>query len=122
MARSVEEIDDLVAELMRRRPDIPATLDARARARLAQVADDPQGQGWMEAAGLLATDSCGYPVEGGYYDTRSEIGARPEAAADPDLVDTVMARLIRDWADDYVLTGRARLDRPAGDYLEPGAS
>ena len=28
-----------------------------------------------------------------------------------------MARLVQEWADDYVLTGRARLDRPWHSYV-----
>ncbi len=121
MAHSTEELDEFVAALMHRRSDAPLVLDHRARQRLAEVVDDPEGHGWMESAGLMATDSCGYPVEGGFYDRRDQLGSLPEAAADPGFVDAVMARIIRDWADDYVLTGQARLDRPWHDYLEAEA-
>ena len=65
----------------------------------------------MDPAGLLDGDSCGYPVTGGYYDVKSDLGSLPRRER-PAVRDRVMARLVQEWADDYVLTGRARLDRP----------
>jgi hypothetical protein len=103
-----DSLADALAALLQRHPEVPGTLDDRARARLAEVLADPDGQGWMENAGLLDGDSCGYPVTGGYYDVKSDLAA---ATADPAAQDRVLADLRRDWADDYVLTGRARLDR-----------
>lgn len=117
MSASDSSMDQHVAGLVARRPEAGAGLDARAMARLAEVVADPGGAGWMEVAGLLATDSCGYPVAGGPADVRGDIRALPEAAEDPELVDRVMGRLVQEWADDYVLTGRARLDRPWRDHL-----
>lgn len=91
-----------------------APLDERARARLAEVLADPAGTTWMESAGLLDGDSCGYPVTGGYYDTKDELAV---ATADPQVQEQALAGLVQAWADDYVLTGRARLDRPCREYL-----
>ncbi len=70
----------------------------------------------MEAAGLLDSDSCGYPVAGGLADVRSDLAALHDAL-DPGIRGRVMERLQREWADDYVLTGRARLDRPWMTYV-----
>ena len=109
-------VDAAAAALAARHPEVGA-LDARARARLATVLADPTGEAWMDAAGLLDGDSCGYPVTGGLYDVKSDLGALPAVAADPGLRDQVMARLIQEWSDDYVLTGHARLDRPWQSYV-----
>lgn len=87
-------------------------LDPLARQRLAQVAADPTGEAWLGAAGLLATDSCGYPVEGGYYDVKSELAAAPAGTAE-----RALQRALRLWAEDYVTTGSARLDRPWREFL-----
>jgi hypothetical protein len=103
---SDDPLAQAMADLAARHSEAIA-LDDAARARLAEVLADPQGQGWMERAGLLDGDSCGYPVSGGYYDVKSDV-----AAADPAAADRVMAGLRQAWAEDYVLTGRARLDRP----------
>jgi hypothetical protein len=116
MTVTPETMDSAVDALRARRPGSPA-LDDRARARLAEVLADPSGESWMEPAGLLDGDSCGYPVEGGFYDVKGDLGAAP-ATADPAVRDSVLARLRQDWADDYVLTGRARLDRAWQGYLE----
>jgi len=116
MAVTSETLDSAADALQVRRPGSPP-LDDRARARLAEVLADPSGESWMEPAGLLDGDSCGYPVEGGYYDVKSDLGAAP-ATADPAVRDRVLAHLRQDWADDYVLTGRARLDRPWQGYVE----
>jgi hypothetical protein len=119
MTVSAEILEAAVDALRARRPDMPA-LDQRARSRLAEVLDDPSGQSWMEPAGLLDGDSCGYPVEGGYYDVRSDLGANP-ATADPEVREAVLAQLVQEWADDYVLTGRARLDRSWLTHLDAGS-
>lgn len=116
MSVTPEVLESASDALLARRPGAPA-LDDRARARLAEVLADPSGESWMEPAGLLDGDSCGYPVEGGYYDVKSDLGAGP-ATADPAVRDAVLARLRQDWADDYVLTGRARLDRSWQGYVE----
>ena len=89
-------------------------LDERALARLAEVVADPNGTSWMEGAGLLDGDSCGYPMAGGYYDSKDEIAA---GSRDPAVQERVLASLVAAWADDFVLTGRARLDRSWRDYL-----
>jgi hypothetical protein len=112
-----ETVDRAAAELLARHPDLTGGLDDRALSRLAEVLADPAGQSWMDPAGLLDGDSCGYPVTGGFYDVKSDLGTLP-AASDPDVREAVMARLVREWADDYVLTGRARLDRPWQSYVE----
>ena len=114
-----ESLEAAIAALLARRPEVPG-LDERARARLAQVVADPAGESWMDDAGLLEGDSCGYPVTGGYYDVKSDLAALP-AANDPAVRDRVLARLTQEWADDYVLTGRARLDHPWTDYVEQAA-
>ncbi len=115
-------VDAAAAALAVRHPEVGAELDDRARARLATVLADPAGGSWMDAAGLLDGDSCGYPVTGGLYDVKSDLAALPAAAADPGLRDQVMARLIQEWSDDYVLTGRARLDRPWQSYVAEEAA
>ncbi|MGV1004644.1 MAG: hypothetical protein ACOYEV_07725 [Candidatus Nanopelagicales bacterium] len=83
-------------------------LDERARTRLAQVAADPAGESWMASAGLLATDSCGYPVAGGYYDIKNDLAVSKK---DPAEVAEILEALRTAWAADFVTTGRARLDR-----------
>lgn len=108
------------AELLARHPEVVGGLDDRSRARLAQVVADPVGESWMAAAGLTDVDSCGYPVTGGLYDVRSDLAALP-SAADQGVRDSVMQRLTHEWADDYVLTGRARLDRPWPSYVDQPA-
>ena len=117
-----DTVDAAAATLVARHPEVGAGLDDRARARLAAVLADPAGESWMDAAGLLDGDSCGYPVTGGLYDVKSDLGALPAAAANPELRDQVMARLIQEWSDDYVLTGRARLDRPWQSYVAEEAA
>ncbi len=109
-------LDRAAEQVLARNPDVPSPLDQRALERLAQVVADPSGESWMEAAGLLDTDSCGYPVAGGLFDVRSDLAAL-SAARDPGSQSKVMDRLLREWADDYVLTGRARLDRPWTMYV-----
>lgn len=111
-----DHLDQAVRRLLERNPGRARELDARARARLAQVLADPAGQSWMEAAGLMDSDSCGYPVTGGLADVRSDLAALP-AARDEAVRRQVLDRLTREWADDYVLTGRARLDRPWTTYV-----
>ncbi len=113
MTEDAGALAEAIRALTARRPD--AALDQRARTRLGEVLADPAGEIWMEAAGLMDGDSCGYPVEGGYYDVRGELDA--VAGSDAGTRDRVMARLRQEWADDYVLTGRARLDRPWRTYL-----
>jgi hypothetical protein len=115
-----ESLDRVAAELLARHPEVAGDLDERARARLAEVLADPAGESWMDPAGLLDGDSCGYPVTGGFYDVKSDLGSLP-AASDPAVRDQVMARLVQEWSDDYVLTGRARLDRPWQSYVPPTA-
>ena len=112
-----EYFDRAASELLARHPDVTGGLDARALSRLAEVLADPTGESWMDPAGLLDGDSCGYPVTGGFHDVRSDLGSLP-AASDPDVREQVMARLVQEWADDYVLTGRARLDRPWQSYVQ----
>ena len=107
MSDSTQALDAALDALLVRRPG--SSLEDRARARLAEVLADPSGQHWMESAGLLDGDSCGYPVEGGYYDTKSELAAAP--GIDEAAQAAVLARLVQEWADDYVLTGQSRLDR-----------
>lgn len=115
MAQAGHPLEVAIEGLVGRRPEAAGGLDERARARLAEVLADPSGASWMEPAGLLDSDSCGYPVTGGYYDVKGDLGGSPQAA---DVRDRVLTRLLSEWADDYVLTGRARLDRPWHGYLE----
>ena len=117
-----DTVDAAAAALVARHPEVGAGLDDRARARLATVLADPAGESWMDAAGLLDGDSCGYPVTGGLYDVKSDLGALPAAAADPGLREQVIARLMQEWSDDFVLTGRARLDRPWQSYVAEEAA
>ena len=116
------DLDAAMAALAARHPEVDSGLDDRARARLAAVLADPAGESWMDGAGLLDGDSCGYPVTGGLYDVKSDLGALPAVAADPGVRDRVMARLTQEWSDDYVLTGRARLDRPWQSYVAEEAA
>jgi hypothetical protein len=116
VAMADEPFEVALSALLARHPEVTGGLDARARARLAEVLADPAGESWMDPAGLLDGDSCGYPVTGGFYDVKGDLGSLP-AAADPAVRDAVMARLVQEWADDYVLTGRARLDRPWQSYV-----
>lgn len=116
-----QSLDAAVAALLARHPEVTGRIDDRARARLAEVLADPAGESWMDPAGLLDGDSCGYPVTGGYYDVTSDLGSLP-AASDPVVRSAVMARLVQEWADDYVLTGRARLDRPWQTYVGQSGS
>ena len=116
-----QSLDAAVAALLARHPEVAGGIDDRARARLAEVLADPAGESWMDPAGLLDGDSCGYPVTGGYYDVKSDLGSLP-AASDPAVRAAVMARLVQEWADDYVLTGRARLDRPWQSYVGQSGS
>ncbi|MGB8022620.1 MAG: hypothetical protein WCF04_15440 [Candidatus Nanopelagicales bacterium] len=118
VAHESAAVAEALAALARRRPEAADGLDARAVARLKTVVSDPGGQTWMEAAGLLGSDSCGYPVAGGYQDVRGDLGALPIVAQRPEVGDRVMERLIQEWADDYVLTGEARLDRPWRSYVD----
>ena len=113
-----EALESALAALVERRPG--SAVDDRVRARLAEVLADPDGQAWMESAGLLEGDSCGYPVEGGYYDTKSELAAAP--GTDDAIRARALEHLTRDWADDYALTGRARLDRSWREALVDVAS
>ena len=108
------------AALLARHPELTGGLDQRARARLAEVVADPADESWMAAAGLMDGDSCGYPVTGGFYDVKSDLSALP-AASDPAVRERVLTRLTEEWADDYVLTGSARLDRPWASYVEQSA-
>lgn len=94
----------------RRHPDSPA-LDRFQLTRLATYAADPMGEGWQEQAGLLGTDSCGYPVAGGMFDVRSDMAASPLAVGHPGATELALAALRVSWADDYIQTGSARLDR-----------
>jgi len=116
-----ESLDAAVAALLARHPEVTGVIDDRARARLAEVLADPSGESWMDPAGLLDGDSCGYPVTGGFYDVKSDLGSLPAASA-PEVREAVMARLVKEWADDYVLTGRARLDRPWQSYVGQSGS
>jgi hypothetical protein len=116
-----QSLDLAVTELLARHPEVSGGLDDLARARLAEVLADPSGESWMDPAGLLDGDSCGYPVTGGFYDVKGDLGSLP-AAADPAVRDRVMSRLLQEWSDDYVLTGRARLDRPWQSYVGPSGS
>jgi hypothetical protein len=116
-----ESLDTATSALLARHPEVTGGLDDRARARLAEVLADPSGEAWMDPAGLLDGDSCGYPVTGGFYDVKSDLGSLP-AASDPVVRDRVMAQLLQEWADDYVLTGRARLDRPWQSYVGQSGS
>jgi hypothetical protein len=118
---SGESLDAASSAMLARHPEVTGGLDDRARARLAEVLADPSGESWMDPAGLLDGDSCGYPVTGGFYDVKSDLGSLP-AAGDPAVQERVMARLVQEWSDDYVLTGRARLDRPWQSYVgQPGS-
>jgi hypothetical protein len=56
-----DALDAAVTQLLARHPEVAGGLDARARARLAEVLADPAGESWMDPAGLLDGDSCGYP-------------------------------------------------------------
>lgn len=117
MTQTPDTLEAAIEALLVRRPDATDQLDQRARARLAEVLADPAGQGWMESAGLLDGDSCGYPVSGGLVDVTGDLGVLP-GAGDPEVRDRLLARLTQEWADDYVLCGRARLDRPWRTYLD----
>ncbi len=86
----------------------PDTATPAAATPDANPADAP----WLDAAGLRDADSCGYPVAGGYMDVRGDLAVMPAVVADPSRIDAVMGRLLQQWADDYVLTGSARLDHP----------
>jgi hypothetical protein len=116
-----QSLEPAVSALLTRHPEVTGELDERARARLAEVLADPTGESWMDPAGLLDGDSCGYPVTGGFYDVKSDLGSLP-AASDAGVRDAVMSRLVQEWADDYVLTGRARLDRPWQSYVGKSGS
>ena len=116
-----ESLDAAASALLGRHPEVAGGLDDRARVRLAEVLADPSGESWMDPAGLLDGDSCGYPVTGGFYDVKSDLASLP-AASDPAVRDRVMARLVQEWSDDYVLTGRARLDRPWQSYVGQSGS
>lgn len=118
MTVTPQDVDAAVEELRVRRPDV--VVDDRARTRLAEVLADPEGQAWMESAGLLEGDSCGYPVEGGYYDVKADLAA----AADLDEQQRagVLARAVREWSDDYVLSGRSRLDRSWRSLVDPSST
>ena len=116
-----ESLDAAASALLGRHPEVTGGLDDRARARLAEVLADPSGESWMDPAGLLDGDSCGYPVTGGFYDVKSDLGSLP-AASDPAVQERVMAQLVQEWSDDYVLTGRARLDRPWQSYVGQSGS
>ena len=59
---SGESLDAAASALLARHPEATGGLDDRARARLAEVLADPSGESWMDPAGLLDGDSCGYPV------------------------------------------------------------
>ena len=107
-------LDRAATDLLARHPEAPAPLAGLALDRLAQVVGDPTGQVWMDRAGLLDTDSCGYPVEGGLPDVRSDLAT----AVDPATAERVLGRLQQLWVDDYVLTGRARRDRRWQDLVE----
>ena len=110
-------LDRAAADLLARHPEAAGPLAGPARDRLTQVLGDPAGQVWMDRAGLLDTDSCGYPVEGGLPDVRSDLAA----AVDPATAERVLGRLQQLWVDDYVLTGRARRDRRWQDLMEVDA-
>lgn len=116
-----ESFEAAVSALLGRHPEVTGGLDERARARLAEVLADPAGESWMDPAGLMDGDSCGYPVTGGFYDVKGDLASLP-AASDPAVREHVMARLVQEWSDDYVLTGRARLDRPWLTYVGPAGS
>lgn len=105
-----------VADFRRDHPDAPAA-DPLLLTRIATVALDPSGAAWQEAAGLLDTDSCGYPVAGGLNDVRSDLAAHPLASANPQLSEAVLARLREQWLADYLQTGSADLARPWQEYL-----
>jgi len=111
-----ESLEAAASALLARNPEVAGRLDDRALARLEEVVADPVGESWMDPAGLLDGDSCGYSVTGGFYDVTSDLASLP-AASDPAVREQVMARLVQEWADDYVLTGRARLDRPWQTYV-----
>lgn len=85
--------------------------------RLAIHALDGEGQYWMDQAGLLATDSCGYPVSGGFYDVNSDLSATPVVAAQPAVGELVRQQLLAQWADSYIATGSSDLGLPWRDYL-----
>lgn len=114
MSEDPQGLDHALEALLQRRPD--ATLDARARSRLAEVLADPEGETWMESAGLLDGDSCGYPVEGGYWDVKGDLDAAPDL--DEATRARVLSALVQEWADDYVAGGRANLDRKWRSYLD----
>lgn len=105
-----------LADYHRDHPDAPGP-DALMLTRIAIVALDPSGAAWQEAAGLLDTDSCGYPVAGGLNDVRSDLAASPLAAGNPQASDAVLARLRAEWLADYLATGSADLARPWQQYL-----
>ncbi len=111
-----DSLSAAASALLARHPEVTGGLDDRALSRLSEVLADPAGESWMDPAGLLDGDSCGYPVTGGFYDVKSDLGSLP-AASDPAVREQVMTRLRAEWSDDYVLTGRARLDRPWQSYV-----
>jgi hypothetical protein len=113
-----DELTAAATALRARRAEAPDPLDARCTARLAAVVADPTGDAWLREAGLLDVDMCGYPVTGSLHDVRSEVASAP--GLDSSGREQILARLRQDWADDYVLTGRARLDRRWQAYV-PGA-
>lgn len=116
-----EVLEAAASALLARHPEVTGGLDERSRARLAEVLADPAGESWMDPAGLMDGDSCGYPVTGGFHDVKSDLASLP-AASDPAVRAQVMDRLVQEWSDDYVLSGRARLDRPWQTYVAQSRS
>lgn len=107
-----EVVSAMVAQSEELALDLPA-LDEAALVRLAHLARG--GNDWMDRAGLLTTDSCGYPEAGGFYDTSSDLLAA--VGGDAARRDEALGRITRDWARDYVTAGRARRDRGIREYL-----
>jgi hypothetical protein len=116
LAEAVATVTETLTWFAGRHPG-SAPLDPPALGRLANYALDPRGQGWADAAGLLSSDSCGYPVAGGLYDVQGDVAASPLARANPGAAEAVMDQLRAEWADDYITTGSANLERSWQEYL-----
>jgi hypothetical protein len=115
-ATATELVAARMAQYVAANPDA-TILDPRQLHRLVLWALDPDGMTWMAQAGLLATDSCGYPVAGGYYEVSADLAAEPVAVAHPDAVAPVMGRAAANWGISFVRTGAADLELPWREYL-----
>lgn len=116
MSEDSRDSGEVVTAMLHRSQELgiaPEELDDAALVRLAHVAKG--GNDWMDRAGLLTTDSCGYPEAGGYYETSSDLLAA--LGGDAALRDQALETATRDWALDYITNGQARRDRGIAPYV-----